>query len=334
MMLGLIVRPEDGGNLMNVAVGAKCPSYIGYAEPGMSGDGSTTTQHSLMGGAQLFVIPRRTCLIYGISGSTVPRVIACSGVSITGGTVFCTYAMFNPFYDKNRVAMQYDVFQVIGSQPQGFGIFLQDATNFLSISNQNIIGQCIKRIQVNFTGGYSLGVNSDCIVFAHWHHPDASIYLDRGSMTIYAYDNNGQANQNVNMEIVVFSNQAPIPHNGGLTLWREDGVCVFSSRLPPFIWRGGYVDINSYPGAFVASNVPTDRPMVPLCSMGVHSSGPVLNGGYGMMYLAGFKMVNNQVTTWRSRPYTEWYEGAISLTEPYYQITPMSLPVINAADYF
>ncbi|UMB78885.1 DUF6453 family protein [Dickeya fangzhongdai] len=332
-MVGLYVQPVDGGKLVDISNNVKCPSYLGYASPQMSSNGDSITSHGIFNGGQLFVIPRRTCLIYTIDGAANPHVVACSGVSISGGDVYCSYSMFNQFWDKNRVAMEYDVFQVINSQPQGFGLFLQNSANFFAISNQNVIGQCIKRVSVTFAGSYALGVGSDTVVFAHWHHPDASIYLDRSSMTIYAYNNNGEAVYTVTMDIVVFSNQAPTPHNGGLTLWREDGVCVFSSRLPPLVWRGGYVDINGYPGAFVASNVPAEKPMVPLCSMGVHSSGPVMNGSYGMMFYAGFKMVNNQVTAWRARQYGAWYEGALSLTEPYYQITPMSLPVIDAADY-
>lgn len=337
-MTGLYIQPLDGGKMIDFSQNIRVPTYIGAAEPELDQDGHTNSYHSISGNGQLFIIPRRTAII--TTTTTDPgaqlKPIAMSNIQISGGHIYCEYDGFNTYYDRRKKPALYDVFEIFNTGNGNFGLIIRNSTDFTVITNTNVIGQCILRRNISFTGSYGLGVDNDCLVFAHWDDgANASIYLNRDSMTIEAYDNNFNANQTINnMEVVIFKNTPPSPHNGGLTLWRTDGTCVFSSARPPLVWRNGLISPHFHPGDFSGPNIAVSRMMVPLCTVGCHSSGPVLNGGLGIMGYAGIKMTNNQITTQRSRSAGVWNEGRMSLSEPYFKISTVPLPIIDAADYF
>lgn len=338
MSSGLFINPLDGGKMINYAANLKAASYLGNYNPQLDNNGETRTSSSLSNGAQLFVAPRTTGVIVQTGGSSATRAIYCNNLSISGGTVTAYYSGFNRFQDIGARIMSYDTFQIIGSQQQGFGLFLQDSSNFFSITDSATIGQCVYRVAVNINGTFQIPQNipniSNAIVFASWNRGDRSLYLDRSNMQVRVYSDNGNESSwggDCYVEIVVMSNIQHTPHNGGLTLYSpQNGQCVFSSRLPPFIYKGIGITLNPNPGLYASPTGAVSRAMVPLCTVGLQKSNSPTGAFWGV-FDCGLKMVNNSVTGWRTRGIAGHSTSAASFNDVVTQIT---LPVIDAADYF
>lgn len=338
MPFGLHIVPADGGKIINFTANLKAAGYLGNYRPALDNNGRTTSNSSLSPDAQLFVIPRSTGIIFQYPGSAVTNTIFCNNISISGGTVTCSYTNFNSFNDPGRTPINYDTFQIIGSQRQGFGLFLQDSTNFFSITNSTIIGQCTYRATVNINGSFQLPSSipnlANAVVFANWNRGDRALYLDRSNMSINVYnEDSGPPNQggDCTVNIVVISNTQHEPHNGGLTLWNPDtGNVAFSSKRPPFIYRGVGVQLNQQPGVYTGIGNGISSPMIPLCSVGGQkSNNPV--GTFWQIFNCGLKMQNNSVTGWRCNQVGNHSVNGANFGNV---VSPITLPVIDAADYF
>ncbi|WP_145502075.1 MULTISPECIES: DUF6453 family protein [Yersinia pseudotuberculosis complex] len=338
---GLQIRPNDGGSAINITSGARAASYLGEFTPSFLNDeGSSVVQvPNVTPGAQMFVLPISTAIVYQSPGSAVASTLAARSISINGSIVHTQLRNFNPYYDKGRRPVKFRCMQVMSASSAGgnYGLALYDATNYAEINDASISGACVYRgiVQVapNWQVPGDVPFRESCTVFAHWDSGDITLDFDETTKTISGWRRGGtigvnQVDINITAYICIFSNGAPqIPPRYGLAIWNRAGQCTFSSDSAPLLLRGT-VGIQYVPGYYSAAPAGIGRMMVPLCRLGVHelrSSTNVMN------YFAGMRMSGNAVTAFLGRLNTNYIATDYWID---FAITTLPLPVIDANDYF
>ncbi|WP_145569245.1 DUF6453 family protein [Yersinia mollaretii] len=337
---GLQIRPNDGGKEINITSGARAASYLGEFVPSFpNDDGSTVVQvPGLVAGAQMFVLPIYTASFSQPPGSSAVRTLYASSISVGGNVVYIQLRNFNQYTDKNAKPVRFRCLQVMGATGGGnYGLALSDATNYSEINDAAISGACVWRGVVQIAPNWQVPGNvpfrESCTVFAHWESGDVTLDFDETTKTISGWRRGGdiginQENINITAYVCIFSNGAPqIPPAYGLAIWNRAGQCTFSSDNAPLLLRGT-IGIQRVPGYYTGAPAGVGRMMVPLCRLGVHelrSSDNVMN------YYAGIRMSGNAATAYLGRlnrnyiAVNNWVDFAI---------TQISLPVIDANDYF
>jgi len=360
MANGLRIIPDDNGAAMVIDTSSRMLSSLGrYFLTGARTAGtnqSVTYTIPMMTGNTPVIIPNKACLIQPNDTTNIPIVNFVRGLSASGDKLtvrFYQESGYPPTYIEQIADV--NVFEITPAQPQSYGIAFYDSTNFLAITDQTRFGYVVYRATINVNQKYTLPSSipniENCVVFARWDNSDYSVWYDRANRQIVAYGAFGNVNGALpvgtitNMQIVIVATgfSPPKPASGyGLIIRNAQGVITFSSKYMPVIYKGGSYNFREYleldtgnpaKEEYVSASGPALRPMVPLCSLGFQCGDYASQGedGERPVLYSGFKMRNNQVTTYRAAP--AFQNLAYRYTYVRAQAA-FNLPILDAADYF
>lgn len=343
MAYGLYVWPDDGGKFVDISSSARLPSFcqnLQLRSPDSSGGDINTPIPSLVPGSTPFVVPRQTLFVYDNYPSTVPITSGINSVRFNGTTFIA-----NAFGPRQSICGNIDIYQCLPPEAVGgqYGIYMQDASNFTAITDTSKLGFVVWRGVINVSSTWTIPTDipnrASAIVFARWNDTSHSLYFDRDNMRLGSYNNiNGSLEGSINnvQVVIITSGFSPAnPNNGfGVVIRNANGVNTYSSKYPPMIWRGGSWTPNSVPGNYTAPVGNVSQPMVALCSLGYQWGGS-LGGAGGINWwvttLCGLRMSGNSITAYGAYRTRDTVEG---YTSRYYIVTGISVPCIDAADYF
>lgn len=328
MPYGLRIIPDDGGKPVQIDTSSRMLSYLGrYRVNGAQGQSGNTVVNvpitPMSPGGTPIVIPNMTVAVRPNGTSLIPYLFALRSLSVSGGNM--QVGFYQETGASNVTIADVNVFEIAAAQQGDFGIAFYDSVNFLAITDSSRFGYVVYRATINVNGSYQLPSSipniDNCVVFAHWDNPDYSLWYDRDTRQIQAYGSfssaggsaaNGVIN-NVQICIVGTGFSPPKPDSGyGLIIRNAQGVITFSSKYMPVIWKGGYFDFPAYmendtgrpaKERYISASAGVSRPMIPLCSLGFMAGDFKTTGEYGLRQVlySGFKMVNNQVTTYMAK---------------------------------
>lgn len=298
---GLLINLNDGGPVMEITAGLRCPSYSGGWSDSSPVSLSTAISN-YVAGSEVFLVPR-VCASYSppMSPDIIGSVSCLTGYSVSGSTltqkVFSTDVRYTPKTGFNSA-----IFQVLpaGAVGSGGGLYIQDSTDFTAIPVSTMAGFCIWRGTVTFTKSWTLPATAfpkaNYMVFGKWSAPGVTIECDGNVIEAYV-DKNSSSDEpaTVTMQIAIFaSGIAPTP-GPGLNMFKN-GACVFSTTRRPFVYRGV---------KWTPSWTETDigNTMVLLCNYGYDSS---LSGGWDNLKLAGVVRSGNRIKCGRGKIRGSW----------------------------
>lgn len=315
---GLYFNPADGGPVMEITAGLRCPTMCAQWNT-QNWEEFTTTISNYVPGSTTFLMPRQAAVYRDpISPSLIPFVVMLTGYTISGNTVTQTWYKTN---SSNVGVRPFDasLWQILpASQGSGTGLLIQNSTDWTAIPLATMAGFCVWRGTLTVAGEANLPATgypqSQQIVFADWSAPGITIECD-GSK-IYAYKDELAYNDQpaaVTLNIAIFaSGIAPTP-SPGLNMFNSSGQCVFSLNKRPFIFTGA-----SYVPSFNAVDVGPN--MVPLGTYGFYSD---VASGWTIFKLLGLVRDGNVVRLGAGKIKQRWTANyalqerrAVSLTMP------------------
>lgn len=156
MPTGLLIDLNDGGPRMEISSGLRCPSFCqNVAE---AWDTNQYTLNQRVAGSQIVVIPRNTVWSGQRGTNLVPTIGMFDGFSVSGNTI-----TLNTWWSDNwgrARSFSSAVWQILPAS-QGRGLFIQNSTDFLSITDSTMAGYCIWRGTVTVSGIWQTPVNSE-----------------------------------------------------------------------------------------------------------------------------------------------------------------------------
>lgn len=324
------LRINYGDHVMDISANTRIMSFISRWTTDQK---NTTATFPMRPGASLVVLPVKTFSeIPNDAPVTVKYYMKLSGISVSGNTVSLSVSGVSSNASAVSGAFVVDVYQVDGVAPPGsVGVFMQNSTNVMSITDAGQVSQCIIRQSVRIDGSYSLGIPSDSAVFCRWDST-GRLFLDRETMTLYAYGTGDYSSGVIDVQIVAFRNQPALPHNGGLNIYKGDGsgTLVFSTEKPPLIFSDAYYTLPTGRfDAYVNTNVPLSKPMVCMCPVGVGTGAAAQNGGYYEIFDAGLRMTGGMVAAHICKPSNKRNYGGLDPV-----ISQSRIPAIDAEKYF
>lgn len=328
MTVGL--RINYGDYIMDITTNTRIMSYVGRWEASLKNKSKT---FNIRGGARLVAMPVRTIQEFSNMPITTPSYIWVEGVNISGGTA--SLSLSNDGSGRNSWDGQFlfDMYQIDGVQTAGsVGLFMRDSSDVMSITDATQVSQCIMRTTITVSTSYALGIPSDSVVFCRWEDSSGRLYLDRDSMTLYAYGSGDYSAGTISVQIVAFRSQSPLFHNGGLNIWKGDGsgTLVFSTEKPPLLFQDSYYNLPSGKvDAFVQPSVALSKPMVCMTMVGVMTGTATMNGGYKATFNLGFRMSGSAIAAHIGKSNGGRYPGDMV---PAVATTP--IPAIDASRYF
>lgn len=357
MTYGLRIIPDDGGNPVRIDTSSRMLAYLGrYRVNGSATDVGDTVVNVPINpaspGSTPVVIPNVTVAVRPNGTSLIPYLFALRYVRVSGGNM--EVGLYQETRASNVTIADINVFEIAGAQPGSFGIAFYDSVNYTAITDQSRFGYVVYRNTININGSWQLPGNipnvANCVVFAHWDNDQFSLWHDRDTNQLQAYGSfasaggsapNGVIN-NVQICIVATGFTPPKPDSGyGLIIRNAQGVITFSSKYLPVIWKGGTFNFTGYmendtgnpaKELYTSASPGVSRPMIALCCLGFMAGDFKTTGQYGQrqVLLSGFKMRNNQVTTYRAKP------AGVQVASDYTYVrgqVAYNLPCLDGLDY-
>lgn len=359
MPFGLRIRPDGWSKDIDITASSRILSALGRYQmngPGNFGDNVSFTQSLVRPatGGILLPIPVKAVELFQNSDGNM-SINCLRGITANGSTMTVNAYHQSRYLNANNYSYDVTLFEIPAAQPQTYGISMTDATDFCTISDVNRFGYVTWSGTITISGEWAIPSTipnrANCVVFARWNNTSVPLYFDRNSLSIKTYTSfggSGGASQggtvsNVQIVIVSVGFNPPLPTSGyGIVIRNAASQITFSSAYPPVIWRGGrvsfpfYIENDTSSGSKIQWNACTGNvalPMAPLGNYGFQCGDFSSTGNYPtkVALRSGLLMSGNSVSTYRAQP----GPGTI-----YYQSYPvraqmgMSLPVLDAADYF
>lgn len=337
---GIRCYPGDGGPPIELTAGVRCPSTIGTFNMDTKGHTSNNEflsyQFSITPypGSSLVVIPSTPVFIgMNPNGSLVPAVVWIDSITSNSQSVTCTWkGNYNSSQWLGVVNMgNLHVSEIYPAMNQ-YGIHLTDSTNFLEINDAVAVGQCIWKgaVRADHTWtapdipGYD---RSKYLIFAHWDNNSVVLdyNADAKSITAVYPDPRGISGySSCDMEVAIFCDGvAPVPHNGGISIFNAAGQCTFSTSTAPFLLKG------FIPAAGGGAPAGVRRMMVPLMRTGISVVDKESQWRHSYM---GMRMSGNILSAVRGyytgRQYPSNYVGVAGD-----KVINVTLPILDAANY-
>ncbi len=317
------VLPDDGGAAIELtAASIRAPSWLQHFEPVAGTGGTTIIVPGMYSDATLFMVPTQTCSVLFDTTSIVPTVTVAGTLKQSGNSLILS---------EGKDVLRGEIFQIIPPSVSGYGLYLQDATDFLAINDATVLGQCLYKARVTVAPNWTVpqigGIpKSRYLVFASWSA--SGVVLDFDGETIRAYaDQNGNNNQSgisVTVDVIIFANGGTIePTPLGLNIFNAAGQCTFSTKRTPLLLRGFLTPTASFQSP--ASGV--SRMAIPLGRVGMMGSE---SSGTQYIKYAGLVMTGNQVRAGKG-PVAGSYSNDYG--RPNDRLISIPLPVIDAASY-
>ncbi|PUY11028.1 DUF6453 family protein [Cronobacter sakazakii] len=295
MPSGLLIDLNDGGPVMEITAGLRCPSWCGT----VGGSGNIYNAPGYVAGAALVYAPYETARIYDGGTSLVPTVGCLSGATQNGGSMIISSWYSVKGY--NDILWPGTMWQIMPASQSGHtGLFISDSTDFTTITNGSIVGQCAWRGRVTFTGswtppdtGFARGTY---LIFGKWSADGVTVEYD-GTRVIATLERNGaNVNATVTMDIVIFAVGAAPVAGPGLNFFNAAGQCTFSTTRRPFLYSNAY---------FRASKTSTDigNRFIMLGRYGAKSD---IQGGWCYAKYCGIVRSGNAVRIGRGYVATFW----------------------------
>lgn len=323
------LRVNYGDHVMDISANTRVMSFVARWSMAHT---NPTASFDIRPGASIIVLPVVTVNEISNSGPvTIKYYVRMTGVSVSGNTVTLSFAGGTEYARTSNFVV--DIYQVDGIAPPGaVGLFMRDSSDVMSITDAGQVAQCIMRSRIQVNQTYALGIPSDSAVFCRWEDSSGRLFLDRSTMTLYAYGSGDYATGVIDVQVVAFRNQAALPHNGGLNIYKGDGSgqLIFSTEKPPLIFNDAYYQLPSGQfDAFVSPSVPLGKPMVCMCNVGVGTGTATMNGGYKAIFEVGFRMTGGSIAAHIARATGKNNYGALDPT-----VASSKIPAIDADKYF
>lgn len=297
MPQGLYMDFNDGRPPMEITSGVRCPSYCMTTEQTIAY--SSVAVSNYVNGSQLLFIPRLTVQSYYVGVSLLPVVEMLSSVSFSNGTM--THATWGSTGRDIRLMWPGTVWQILPASSGSIGLYIQDSTDFLSITDATMSGQCIYAAEITVNGSWDPPViagydREKYSIFARWNAAGVVVDFDGSKIMAFVERNGEDVPTNVTMTVAIFaSGVAPTPGDG-LTIINSKGVCTFSTVRRPFIYRGAL-----YTPSF--TNTDIGNRMVLLGRYGYSSK---TSSGWCWLKFAGLVMQGNRVRLGGGRVQNVW----------------------------
>lgn len=333
---GISILPSITNKEMDITAGSRSMRFLGIYGTAQTSDQQQGYRAYIdikgrTAGSQVYIVPIKIGAPYQDSVSTIVGLDYVKSYWLEGDRLWLQYTGVNDL--KRWKFAEIAVFEVTAASAYSgeYGIVLQDATNYLEISDANSAGCCVWAVQVTISGSWSapadIPMRDNCVIFANWSNPNVALGYNNSSKTISCYGLNG-ASASVTARIAIFSSGFfPTPPEYGFAIWNAQGQCTFSSDYPPLL-IAGTVSLASRQNVWVST--PVSRPLVPVSSAGVVKGASVGNG-YSSTFYCGIRMNGNQICggpTYKTGMNTE-----SSYTFPD-GISPIAYPILDADNYF
>lgn len=302
---------------MEITAGLRCPSYSLSI-----GDAWDVNQYALpnyVPGSQVVIMPK-SC-VYSLNRGTnlIASIAVLDSITVSGNTV-----TQNVWWSDNwgrAKSFPSTVWQILPAS-SGRGVLIQDSTDFMAITDNTMVGQCVWRGTVTVNGSWSPpdipGLTRDqYLVFAKWSAPGVVIDYDGTTIRALAERDGSDVAASATMQIAIFaSGVAPVP-GPGLNMFNAAGNCVFSTTKRPFIYRQA-TWVPTWDGADIGDT------MIMLGRFGYDSS---LSGGWDWLKYAGLVRTGNVVRCGKGKVSSSW-------TDKYpvtgRRVTSIAVPCIDA----
>lgn len=292
---GLRIDLNDGGPVMEITAGMRCPSFC--QQVAAAWDVNQYSIANYVAGSQVVVLPRDTVHMQYRGTNLIPTIGLFSGYSVSGNVI-----TLNTWWSDNwgRARTFDSTFWQILPAATGRGMLIQDSSDFLTITDATMVGSCVWRGTVTFNGSWStpdtVAPREKYLVFASWSADGVVIEFDGYTVTATQERDNEDVAATVTMTIAIFaSGVAPTPGTG-LTIINQSGACVFSTTRRPFVYRNatytpgwGWQDIGSR--------------MIMLGRYGYDSR---VSGGWDYLKWAGLVRSGNSVRCSRGKTVARW----------------------------
>ena len=317
MPSGLLLAPNDGGPRMEITAGLRCPSYS-LSIPD-TWDVNQYTLPNYVAGSQIVMMPK-SC-VYSLNRGTnlIASIAVLDSITVSGGTV-----TQNVWWSDNwgrAKSFPATVWQILPAS-SGRGLLIQNSTNFMAITDNTMVGQCVWRGTVTINGAWTTpaitGLSRDqYLVFAKWDAPNVVIDYDGATIRVLAERDGNDVAASATLQIAIFaSGIAPVPGRG-LNMINAAGQCVFSTTKRPFVYRNA-TWVPNWNGTDIGNT------MIMLGRFGYDSS---LAGGWDWLKYAGLVRTGNVVRCGKGTVSSSW-------TDKYpvtgRRLTSIAVPCIDA----
>jgi len=360
MAMGFTIQPDGWNKVIDVTASSRILSSLGRRQIRGGGAGDNVSfqvglDRPYTGGI-LLPVPTKAVWVDSISsGQGKTRMNVLRGVGVSGGNALINARQDVSWDSGGQYAYDISFFEIPAAQPQTYGIYMQDATDFCTISDVNRFGYVTYRDTININGAWTIPTSvpnrESCVIFARWNNTDTPLFFDRDSLQIQTFTGFGSSDGSVQggtvngVQIVIVSTGVtpPVPQSRyGTIIVNASNQITFSSAWPPVIWRGStysfpyYVENDTGWGAKIqwnGSSGNVSQPMVPLGSFGFQCGDWSASGTYPykVALRSGLLMSGNSVSTYRAKNGvgTVYY-----YTYPCRAQAGLTIPCIDAADYF
>lgn len=332
MAYGLSILPEDGGKAVDITTSARVPAFLEFAEIHSNTVNGQTVHDvpNVTAGASVFVIPTQPAIVYSNSTTPYPLLNVIDHIDITGNHLDIKVKSSNSNLPYANNFVKLNAYQVTGAGGNGnYGIQLIDNTDFMNISDANIVGGCVFRQTVTVNGSWpipSIEGRDNCVVFANWSNANVRVTYDARNKVIEVWGQNATS-ASADLHIVIFANKINLsPPSYGLAVFNKANQCTFSSKYAPLLLRGSF-SLAKNPGSPASFSTPFDRPLVPLGKWGAW----VFAGSSYEVFHAGMVMNEGTLTTGSAGRISSMPNAGGNVTS---MIATMSLPLLDARDYF
>jgi hypothetical protein len=302
MPQGLYINLNDGGPVMEITAGLRCPSFC--QQLGSAWDTSSTQSATMLRAVRLLFC--RVTRYFKCTGApTIPTIGLFDSYSVSGSTI-----TLNTWWSDNwGRAKTFDtsIFQIL-PKSTGQGLLIQDSSDFLAITDGTMVGSCVWRGVVNFTGSWSTPATDvprdKYLVFASWSADGVVIEFDGYTITAYQERDGDNVAANVTLTIAIFASGVAQVPGTGLNFFKN-GVCVFSTSKRPFVYRDA-----TYTPSWAWQDI--GNRMIMLGRYGYDSA---VNGGWNWLKWVGLVRSGNSVRCARGRSrhngqqHTQWSAG-------------------------
>lgn len=236
---GLYINLNDGGPAMEITAGLRCPAFANQLPAQW---GNQYTINGYVPGSQIVVFPK-DCVYRVFRGTNlVPTIGMFSSYSTTGSQITMNTWWSDNWGEARTFASS--VWQIYPSTISGTsGLYIQDSSNFLGITDTSSIGYCIFRGTITVNGTWTMptfdGVDrARYICFAKWSADGITVEFDGNNITACVDKNGDDQAATVSMQIAVFAAAPPSPAQYGLNFFNAAGQCTFSTAKRPFVYNG------------------------------------------------------------------------------------------------
>lgn len=295
MPQGLYINLNDGGPVMEITAGLRCPSFC--QQLGSAWDTNQYAISNYVAGSQIVVLPRNPVFQMYRGTNLIPTIGLFDSYSVSGSTI-----TLNTWWSDNwGRARTFDtsVFQILPAAT-GAGLFISESSDFLAITDSSMVGSCIWRGTITFTESWATPATdvdrSRYLVFANWSVDGVVVEFDGYNITAYQERNGDNVAATVTMTVAIFASGVTQVPGTGLNIFNSGGACVFSTTKRPFVYRNA-----NYTPSWNWQDI--GNRMIMLGRYGYDSA---TNGGWNWLKWVGLVRSGNSVRCARGRVQSNW----------------------------